>query len=103
MYGRMRRWEMLGLGDTGLTSECLAATMRRSVVAAWLPVCLPNAIGDRPYPGGGTWACLDWPGVQLAAACGPKRALLFRKPRLAPAAKVLIDNERQQRLEKLSP
>ena len=63
------------------------------MVAASLPICLPSAIGDRPNPGGGTWACLELPGAQCGAACGPNRALLFRKPRLAPASKVLSNTD----------
>ena len=35
-----------------LTSECLTATIRRSVVAKASPVRLPSARGDSPTPGG---------------------------------------------------
>ena len=58
-------------------------------MASLLPVWLPNASGDRLYPGGGTWVCLGVPGAQCIAACGLNSALLFRKPRLAPAKKVI--------------
>jgi len=68
--------------------------MRRSVVATTLPVWLPNAMGDRPYPGGGTWALSGVPLAQAVAACGLNSALLFKKPSLAPAALVALRNVR---------